>query len=83
MGESWRGEHLIRSKPYKPVDRFDRPPSRGGSMVARPPAVGPFCAVPGCGASISERNGSKVCKRHTHLAGYCQCGQCVRRRAAE
>lgn len=83
MSDDWKGESLIRSKPYIPVDKYDRPPSRGGSMMARPPSESPVCAVPGCETGINVRNGSKVCKRHTHHSVYCQCGQCVRRRAAQ
>jgi hypothetical protein len=47
--------------------------------VARPVGTGDrVCVVPGCGAALSARNWSAVCRRHNHAVGYCRCDQCGR-----
>jgi hypothetical protein len=35
-----------------------------------------FCAVPGCGLTLSKHNRMGVCQVHNHAPGLCQCTKC-------
>jgi len=65
---SGRVDHLrLKSAGASGPKSTDRQPRPAGPLV---------CAVPGCEATLYDRNRTGLCGVHVHAVGYCQCSQC-------
>lgn len=87
--EGWRGEHLIRARadaaaPDVPPACGLAPVDAGGGREHRHRRTkGAECNVPGCDVRVYDRSVSGVCQKHNHFPDFCECRQCLARRARD